>query len=52
MLTGKSIYTTLRYTSGIGGIRVSPHYYNSNEDIDRLLEAAGDFLKKKGCQAV
>jgi len=52
MLTGKNIYTTLRYTSGIGGIRVSPHYYNSNEDIDRLLEAAGDFLKKKGCQAV
>jgi cysteine desulfurase / selenocysteine lyase len=46
-LTAKSIYTTLRYTSGIGGVRVSPHYYNSYEDIDRLLAEVSNFLKCK-----
>ena len=45
-LTKNNIYTTLRYTSGVGGIRVSPHYYNSREDVERLLESVEDFLKK------
>ncbi len=32
------IIISLRYVSGIGGIRISPHYYNSKEEIDRLFE--------------
>ncbi len=46
LMTKNNIYTTLRYTSGVGGIRVSPHYYNSMEDIDRLLDFIGRFIKK------
>jgi selenocysteine lyase/cysteine desulfurase len=34
----EGIFISLRYVSGIGGIRISPHYYNSKEEIDRLLE--------------
>lgn len=40
------IFISLRYTSGIGGIRVSPHYYNSPRDIDRFLEMTETFLKR------
>jgi selenocysteine lyase/cysteine desulfurase len=32
------VFISLRYVSGIGGIRISPHYYNRKEEIDRLLE--------------
>lgn len=45
-LRERNIFVSLRYTSGIGGIRVSPHYYNTLEDIDRLTDAVKDFLKK------
>jgi selenocysteine lyase/cysteine desulfurase len=27
-----------RYTGGVGGIRVSPHFFNTEEEIDRFLE--------------
>ncbi|RKL62298.1 aminotransferase class V-fold PLP-dependent enzyme [Thermoanaerobacteraceae bacterium SP2] len=40
------IFVSLRYTSGVGGIRVSPHFYNTNEEIDNLLNALEIFLKK------
>ncbi len=30
---------SVRYTSNVGGVRVSCHYYNSFEDLDRLLGA-------------
>lgn len=36
------IYLSMRFTSNVGGIRVSCHFYNDNKDIDRLL----DELKK------
>lgn len=32
------IATSLRFTSGIGGIRCAVHFYNDEEDIERLLE--------------
>ena len=32
------VYVSMRFSSGIGGIRVSTHYYNSEDDIDRLLD--------------
>jgi selenocysteine lyase/cysteine desulfurase len=32
------ILVSVRYTSNVGGIRVSCHFYNSEKDIDRLLQ--------------
>ena len=38
------IYCSLRYVSGIGGIRVSPHYYTTYEELDYFLEITRDFI--------
>jgi len=38
-LLEKKILVSVRYTSNVGGIRVSCHFYNSAEDIDSLLAA-------------
>ena len=38
-LLEKKILVSVRYTSNVGGIRVSCHFYNSAEDIDTLLAA-------------
>jgi len=40
------VFVAMRFTSGIGGIRVSCHYFNQREDIDRLVHALG--LAAKG----
>jgi selenocysteine lyase/cysteine desulfurase len=34
----KSIIVALRYQRGIGGIRVSTNFFNTEEDVDRLIE--------------
>ena len=34
-----------RYTGGVGGIRVSPHFFNTEEEIDRVL-----VIQKKICE--
>ncbi|HZQ66921.1 MAG TPA: aminotransferase class V-fold PLP-dependent enzyme [Terriglobales bacterium] len=39
------ILVSVRYTSNVGGIRVSCHFFNSEEDIERLLAALGSLLK-------
>ncbi len=39
-----NIYPSLRYASETGGIRVAPHYYNSLQEIDLLLEVTKNFL--------
>jgi cysteine desulfurase / selenocysteine lyase len=36
-LQQKRILVAVRYTSNVGGVRVSCHFYNSFEDVDRLL---------------
>jgi cysteine desulfurase/selenocysteine lyase len=36
-LQEKKILVSVRYTSNVGGVRVSCHFYNSSEDIDTLL---------------
>jgi cysteine desulfurase / selenocysteine lyase len=38
-LAAERIAVSLRYTSGTGGIRVSPYFYNDEDDVERLLAA-------------
>ena len=38
---------SVRYTSGVGGVRVSTHVYNDESDVDRLLEAVHAWLKAR-----
>ena len=38
-LTKANIAVSLRYSGGQGGIRTGVHYFNTEEDIDKLLEA-------------
>ncbi len=41
------ILVSVRYTSGVGGVRVSCHFFNSEADIDRLLESTGEWLRRR-----
>jgi selenocysteine lyase/cysteine desulfurase len=34
-----------RYTAGVGGLRVSVHFFNNADDIDRLGAGVRHFLK-------
>jgi cysteine desulfurase/selenocysteine lyase len=38
-LLDERVYVSLRYTSGVGGIRVSTHYFNDEGDLEALLGA-------------
>jgi selenocysteine lyase/cysteine desulfurase len=44
-LSDESIITALRYQTGVGGIRISIHFFNTEEEIDRLIEAQKRLLK-------
>jgi cysteine desulfurase / selenocysteine lyase len=39
------VLVSVRYTSGIGGVRVACHYFNSSEDVARLLELTESFVR-------
>jgi len=43
-LLEKRILVSVRYTSNVGGLRVSCHFYNSAEDLDRLLAELKNLL--------
>jgi len=43
-LLDERIYVAMRYTSRVGGIRISTHFYNDHEDLDRLLETMAQLL--------
>jgi len=43
-LLDQKILVSVRYTSGIGGVRVSCHFYNTTHDVDRLLNATESWL--------
>jgi selenocysteine lyase/cysteine desulfurase len=45
-LESKRIYPTVRYCSGVGGLRVSIHYYTSRGDLETLLAAMDEIMKK------
>ncbi len=38
----RGILLAQRYTSGVGGLRASIHFFNNEEDVDRLLTAIED----------
>jgi selenocysteine lyase/cysteine desulfurase len=44
-LEARRIYPSVRYCSGVGGLRVSIHYYTSREDLEALLEAMDEIMK-------
>jgi selenocysteine lyase/cysteine desulfurase len=44
-LQDESIIVALRYSGGVGGVRVSTNFFNTEEDIDRLLEVQKRLLK-------
>lgn len=46
-LLDERIYVSLRYTSGVGGIRVSTHYFNDESDLERLLNAVRRFARQR-----
>jgi selenocysteine lyase/cysteine desulfurase len=37
-----------RYTSGVGGVRASCHFFNAADDVARLLEVTGEWLSASG----
>lgn len=45
-LAERKILVSVRYTTRVGGVRVSCHIFNSTEDIDRLLATISEFTKK------
>ena len=42
----RGILVSLRCSTGLGGIRVSVHYYTTKEEADIFLEAVRDFMKR------
>ena len=47
-LLDHKVMVSVRYTSGVGGVRVSCHFFNSAEDIERLLELTAEFIRGRG----
>jgi len=44
-LLDRRILTSVRYTSGVGGVRVSCHLFNNRADVDQMLEHLRGFLR-------
>jgi selenocysteine lyase/cysteine desulfurase len=42
-LLNRGILISQRYTAGIGGLRVSVHFFNNDDDVGRLCEAVAAF---------
>jgi selenocysteine lyase/cysteine desulfurase len=40
------VLVSVRYTSGVGGVRVSCHLFNTTDDLDRLMELTGAFVER------
>lgn len=41
-LLARKVLVSVRYTSEVGGVRVSSHFYNNDSDIDTLLHAVSE----------
>ena len=44
----KSVKVSLRYVGGLGGIRVSCHFFNTKEEVDKLIEIQKKVLQEGG----
>lgn len=42
-LWDRKVVISQRYTAGVGGLRVSVHFFNNADDIDQLLDAVREF---------
>ena len=49
-LLDERLYLAMRYTSGVGGIRVSTHLYNDHDDLDRLFRVMRSLLGRRALQ--
>jgi cysteine desulfurase / selenocysteine lyase len=45
-LQQQKVLVSVRYTSHVGGVRVSCHLFNNTNDLDRLVELAGAFARR------
>lgn len=41
-LRDRHILISQRYTAGVGGLRVSAHFFNTEDDVGRLVEAVAE----------
>lgn len=39
-----NIFLSLRYQGGVGGIRVSCHYFNTKDDLDKLIKVTKEII--------
>ena len=46
-LAERRVYVSARYTAGIGGTRVSVHFFNDRDDLARLIEGVRDYLARR-----
>jgi cysteine desulfurase/selenocysteine lyase len=46
-LLARGIVVSVRYTSGVGGVRISTHVYNTAADVDRALEAVAEWRRAR-----
>lgn len=45
-LAAAGVSTSLRFTTGLGGVRVSPYFYNDDSDIDRLVSIVDGICRR------
>ena len=50
-LLDERVFVSLRYASGVGGIRVSTHFFNDENDVDTLVTAVRRGLERAGRRA-
>ena len=46
-LLDQDVLVSVRYTSGVGGVRVSCHFYNAEQDVERLLDGTAGWLRRR-----
>ena len=47
-LLNHKVLVSVRYTAGVGGVRVSCHFFNSADDVERSLELTAEFIRGRG----
>lgn len=50
-LDSQGVFVTVRYTTGVGGVRVSAHHFNTQHEVDLLLAEVEAFLASDAIHA-